>query len=152
MVSQHCPSLKQSWNLYYFSFFLKSPQMHLLPLSSCETGKHIPHFSWLCKDKLCSVWEIRRWSQGKTEEERKCRVFQKPEPGAAEQLCNSSWRLLFARTQQMMQRSPLHCHPTCSLNSTISFNHILTPNISWTATETLHLPLQRLPEVLLFPK
>lgn len=135
MLSQHCPRLKKSWNLYYFSFFLKSPQTHLLPLSSCEMGKHRTHFSGLCKDKLCSVWETR-CSQGKNWR------WKKKSKSISETRTRGCWtssrRLLFARylgPSRWCKGSLSHCHIICSLYSTISLNHISTPNISWTATE-----------------
>lgn len=159
-LSKHCLRLKKSWNLYYFYFFLKSPQTHLLPLSSCDMGEHIPHFSRLCKDKLCSVWETR-CSQGKTEDEEKnAEYFWNQKQELLNNFTTAYWRLLFARggrddapeAQQRMQRSHLPLPPCLQfgflyfIKSHLDTNHQL--NSHWTP----HLPLQRFPEVLLFPR
>lgn len=138
MASLHCLKLKQSWNLYYFYFFLKSAQMHLL-LPSWEMGKHIPHSSQLCKDKLCSVWETR-CSQGKTEDEKeKAEYFRNQNQGQLNNFTTASWRLLFARylrPGRYCKGLLSHCPPHLQLVSHCVMNHTSTPNISWTLNST----------------
>lgn len=154
MVSQHCPRLKKSWNLYYFSFFLKSPQTHAATLLLWNGKTYSTLFRALqgqtvqCLRNKVLSGKNWRWKK-------KCRVFKKPEPGLLNNFSTASRRLLFAkyrRPSRWCKGLLSHCHPICSLYSTTSLNHISTPNISWTATELHAFLCKDNPKVLLFPK
>lgn len=116
--------------------------------------ENFPHFSGLCKGKLCSVWEAR-CSHARTDGKKKCKVFQKPEPRAAEWLLNCSLKTGLSQVpeaQLVMHRSPLRLPPHLQFifhhlrKSHLKTKHQL--NNQWTT----HLPLQIFPKVLLFPK
>lgn len=88
----------------------------------------------------CAVSEKRGgFSQGKTEDEKKnAEYLRNQNQGLLNNFSTASRRLLFAkyrRSSRWCKGLLSHCHPICSLYSTISLNHISTPNISWTATE-----------------
>lgn len=136
MVSQHCPRLKKSWNLHYFSFFLKSPQMHAATLLLWNGKTYSTLFTAL-QGQTVQCLRNKVLSE-KLKMKKNAEYLRNQNQGLLNNLSTASQRLLFAkhrRPSRWCKGLLSHCHPICSLYSTISLNHISTPNISWTATE-----------------